>query len=75
MSMYEMSNEELRKIAMEKNVKGNATKNARKAQEILWERRITVYEHLEDDYSENMDWDNEEKQMYLDYLEIMKWYK
>lgn len=75
MSMYEMSNEELREIGMEKNFKGNATKKARKAQEILWERRITVCEHLENDYSGNMDWDNEEKQVYLDYLEIMKWYK
>ena len=32
------TDEELKEIAKEKTLKGNATANARKAQEILWER-------------------------------------
>lgn len=35
---YERTDEELKEIVKEKTLKGNATVNARKAQEILWER-------------------------------------
>ena len=37
--MYSMSNEQLFLISLEKNSKGNATKQARYAQEVIWERK------------------------------------
>lgn len=46
-----MSNEELNIIAQMKNSKGVASKEARVAQEIIWERRITIEERYRDDYT------------------------
>ena len=36
--MNNLSTEELKKISLEKNKKGNATSKALKAQKIIWER-------------------------------------
>ena len=65
--MNEMSNEELNKIACCKDKKGNATKEARRAQELIWERRFYTREAIRDDYTGLFDIYDECYQEYLDY--------
>ena len=46
--MENMSNEELNIIAQQKNKRGIATKEARKAQEMIWNRRFYITSNLND---------------------------
>ena len=64
--MRKLSNEELNLIAQYKNSKGVATKEAKNAQELIWERRFYVREHIVDSYTGAVDVYDEDFQEYLD---------
>lgn len=63
--MMKMSNEELNKIAMQKNKIGNATKEAYLAQEIIWQRRFYTGISFEDNYTGIKD--VEEQELFEEY--------
>lgn len=64
--MKQMTREQLRELAKEKNKKGIATPVARYAQELIWEERYPEKIRLVDDYE---GWINEEDEKVQDLLD------
>lgn len=68
--MREMTNEELNIIAMDKNKRGRFTPEAKYAQELIWERRISTRNNIFDEYEGWADPYDEKFQCYLDAVEF-----
>ena len=72
--MKQMTREQLREVAKEKNKKGIATQAANYAQHLLWEERYPEKIRIVDDYEGWVDKEDERVQVLLDEINERRYF-